>query len=87
MNDIWCPSEAGEGGARAAGGGAAGGGASGGCVGRAWYYGAITRTHCDALLNQHGHDGDFLIRDSETNVSAPRHRTLARKTLARMTLL
>ncbi|KAL0849643.1 hypothetical protein ABMA28_013898 [Loxostege sticticalis] len=35
---------------------------------RAWYYGAITRTHCDALLNQHGHDGDFLIRDSETNV-------------------
>ncbi|XP_041968358.1 cytoplasmic protein NCK1 [Aricia agestis] len=37
-------------------------------AGRAWYYGAITRTHCDALLNQHGHDGDFLIRDSETNV-------------------
>ncbi|CAH0405046.1 unnamed protein product [Chilo suppressalis] len=39
-----------------------------GLSGRAWYYGAITRTHCDALLNQHGHDGDFLIRDSETNV-------------------
>ncbi|XP_004925830.1 cytoplasmic protein NCK1 [Bombyx mori] len=38
-----------------------------GPAGRAWYYGAITRTHCDALLNQHGHDGDFLIRDSETN--------------------
>lgn len=36
---------------------------------RAWYYGAISRTHCDAILNQHGHDGDFLIRDSETNVS------------------
>ncbi|XP_072937245.1 SH2/SH3 adapter protein dreadlocks [Epargyreus clarus] len=58
-------SEAGEG-ARAAL--AAGGGPAGGAAGRAWYYGAITRTHCDALLNQHGHDGDFLIRDSETNV-------------------
>ncbi|XP_026314479.1 cytoplasmic protein NCK1 [Hyposmocoma kahamanoa] len=42
--------------------------AGSGAAGRAWYYGAITRTHCDALLNQHGHDGDFLIRDSETNV-------------------
>ncbi|XP_039764634.1 cytoplasmic protein NCK1 isoform X2 [Pararge aegeria] len=46
----------------------AGGAAARGAAGRAWYYGAITRTHCDALLNQHGHDGDFLIRDSETNV-------------------
>ncbi|XP_026726661.1 cytoplasmic protein NCK1 isoform X1 [Trichoplusia ni] len=44
---------------------------AGGAAGRAWYYGAITRTHCDALLNQHGHDGDFLIRDSETNVRTP----------------
>ncbi|XP_028158912.1 cytoplasmic protein NCK2-like, partial [Ostrinia furnacalis] len=50
----------------AGGGGAPGAGAPLGT--RAWYYGAITRTHCDALLNQHGHDGDFLIRDSETNV-------------------
>ncbi|VVC88396.1 unnamed protein product [Leptidea sinapis] len=41
---------------------------AGNLASRAWYYGAITRTHCDALLNQHGHDGDFLIRDSETNV-------------------
>lgn len=55
--------EPGAGGAAGGGGGGGGGGA-----GRAWYYGAITRTHCDALLNQHGHDGDFLIRDSETNV-------------------
>ncbi|XP_049870256.1 cytoplasmic protein NCK1 [Pectinophora gossypiella] len=47
---------------------AGGAGGGGGCAGRAWYYGAITRGHCDALLNQHGHDGDFLIRDSETNV-------------------
>lgn len=38
-------------------------------VGKAWYYGSITRAQCDTLLNQHGHDGDFLIRDSETNVS------------------
>ncbi|XP_022918787.1 SH2/SH3 adapter protein dreadlocks isoform X1 [Onthophagus taurus] len=37
-------------------------------VGKPWYYGNITRNHCDTLLNTHGHDGDFLIRDSETNV-------------------
>lgn len=34
-----------------------------------WYYGNISRSQCDTLLNQYGHDGDFLIRDSETNVS------------------
>ncbi|CAH2067694.1 unnamed protein product, partial [Iphiclides podalirius] len=62
--------EASEGGRAVAGaGGSGGGGAGGGApLGRAWYYGAITRHHCDALLDQHGHDGDFLIRDSETNV-------------------
>lgn len=37
-------------------------------AGKSWYYGAITRSQCDTVLNQHGHDGDFLIRDSETNV-------------------
>lgn len=37
--------------------------------GKSWYYGAITRSQCDTVLNSHGHDGDFLIRDSETNVS------------------
>lgn len=37
---------------------------------RDWYYGPITRAQCDDVLNQRGHDGDFLIRDSETNVSA-----------------
>ncbi|KAL0274255.1 UNVERIFIED_CONTAM: hypothetical protein PYX00_006723 [Menopon gallinae] len=37
-------------------------------VGKTWYYGSITRVQCDNLLNQHGHDGDFLIRDSETNI-------------------
>lgn len=35
--------------------------------GKSWYYGAITRGQCDTVLNTHGHDGDFLIRDSETN--------------------
>jgi NCK adaptor protein 2 len=51
------------------------GGANGGgpqpphLVGKSWYYGAITRNQCDTVLNQHGHDGDYLIRDSETNVS------------------
>ncbi|CAG9863155.1 unnamed protein product [Phyllotreta striolata] len=37
-------------------------------IDKPWYYGNITRYVCDSLLNQHGHDGDFLIRDSETNV-------------------
>lgn len=38
-------------------------------TGKSWYYGAITRSQCDTVLNTHGHDGDYLIRDSETNVS------------------
>ncbi|XP_057375287.1 cytoplasmic protein NCK2-like [Daphnia carinata] len=33
-----------------------------------WFYGAITRSECDNLLNQYGQDGDFLVRSSETNV-------------------
>lgn len=37
-------------------------------IGKPWYYGSITRSQCDNVLNQHGHDGDFLIRDSETNM-------------------
>ncbi|ALC37926.1 dock [Drosophila busckii] len=37
-------------------------------AGKTWYYGAITRSQCDTVLNGHGHDGDFLIRDSETNM-------------------
>ncbi|EDW13056.1 uncharacterized protein Dmoj_GI21852, isoform C [Drosophila mojavensis] len=37
-------------------------------AGKSWYYGAITRSQCDTVLNGHGHDGDFLIRDSETNM-------------------
>lgn len=39
---------------------------------RDWYYGPITRAQCDDVLNQRGHDGDFLIRDSETNVRLKR---------------
>ena len=35
-----------------------------------WYYGPISRSQCDTLLNSRGHDGDYLIRDSETNVSS-----------------
>ncbi|KAL1123943.1 hypothetical protein AAG570_001713 [Ranatra chinensis] len=37
-------------------------------IGKEWYYGSITRAQCDTILNQSGNDGDFLIRDSETNV-------------------
>ncbi len=36
---------------------------------RLWYFGSISRGHCDQMLNDFGDDGDFLIRDSETNVS------------------
>lgn len=38
-------------------------------VGKPWYYGTITRAQCDTLLNNNGEDGDFLVRDSETNVN------------------
>ncbi|KAI5736927.1 hypothetical protein M8J76_008543 [Diaphorina citri] len=37
-------------------------------TGKTWYYGSISRAQCDTILNTHGHDGDFLIRDSETNM-------------------
>jgi len=37
-------------------------------VGKPWYYGTITRAQCDTVLNNNGQDGDFLVRDSETNV-------------------
>jgi NCK adaptor protein 2 len=47
--------------------------------GKSWYYGAITRNQCDTVLNSHGHDGDFLIRDSETNVSSDSLITRATK--------
>lgn len=34
-----------------------------------WYFGSISRSECDRMLNENAADGDFLIRDSETNVS------------------
>lgn len=33
-----------------------------------WYYGQLTREQSDVLLKAHGIEGDFLIRDSESNV-------------------
>ncbi len=36
---------------------------------KSWYYGNISRAECDSMLNTYAVDGDFLIRDSETNVS------------------
>ena len=34
-----------------------------------WYYGHITRSDCDQILTEKGQDGDYIIRESETNVS------------------
>ncbi|VBB30655.1 unnamed protein product [Acanthocheilonema viteae] len=34
-----------------------------------WYYGRLTRDETDALLNARGVDGDYLVRDSESNVA------------------
>ena len=39
-----------------------------------WYYGKISRSECDNVLGERGIDGDFLIRDSETNVSKNRKK-------------
>jgi hypothetical protein len=35
----------------------------------AWYYGRLTREQSDSLLDANGDEGDFLVRDSESNVS------------------
>lgn len=32
-----------------------------------WYHGIMSRQQCDQLLNAHADDGDFMIRNSETN--------------------
>ena len=37
--------------------------------GQLWYFGTISRAECDVLLSEKGMDGDFMIRESETNVS------------------
>ena len=41
-------------------------------AGKDWYFGRIPRSQCDSLLNKHGREGDFIVRDSETNVSGCR---------------
>jgi len=38
-----------------------------GVLGEPWYFGCIPRIQCDSLLNEFAEDGDFLVRDSETN--------------------
>lgn len=34
---------------------------------KVWYHGVMSRQQCDQLLNAYADDGDFLIRNSETN--------------------
>ncbi|KRZ09702.1 Cytoplasmic protein NCK2, partial [Trichinella zimbabwensis] len=34
---------------------------------RQWYFGKMTREQSEKLLDEYGSDGDYLIRDSETN--------------------
>lgn len=36
--------------------------------GQIWYFGTISRNDCDVLLSEKGMDGDYMIRESETNV-------------------
>uniref|UniRef100_A0A914RVN6 SH2 domain-containing protein n=1 Tax=Parascaris equorum TaxID=6256 RepID=A0A914RVN6_PAREQ len=36
-------------------------------AGQPWYYGRLTRDESDAQLNARGVDGDYLVRDSESN--------------------
>lgn len=43
---------------------------SGRFAGREWYYGNVTRHQAECALNERGREGDFLIRDSESSVSA-----------------
>ena len=38
-------------------------------AGNPWYYGKVTRHQAEMALNERGHEGDFLIRDSESSVS------------------
>ena len=40
---------------------------------RPWYLGSISRLECEKLLNSCGENGDFIIRDSESNVSFTQH--------------
>ena len=42
---------------------------NGSVANKPWYHGTISRGDCDRILNDFAQDGDFLVRDSETNVS------------------
>lgn len=42
---------------------------SGPLASKDWYYGRLSREESDNLLNDFGVNGDFLVRDSESNVS------------------
>ena len=41
-----------------------------------WYFGTISRNDCDILLTEKGVDGDFMVRESETNVSTAVYQLL-----------
>jgi len=36
-------------------------------AGKPWYFGPISRGDCDIIMAEKGQDGDFLVRDSESN--------------------
>ncbi|KAL4656553.1 cytoplasmic protein NCK2-like [Arapaima gigas] len=38
-------------------------------AGKDWYYGNVTRHQAECILNEHGVEGDFLVRDSESSPS------------------
>ena len=59
-----------EGPAPHAGSGPAGPARAGRFAGREWYYGNVTRHQAECALNARGVQGDFLVRDSESSVSA-----------------
>jgi len=35
---------------------------------RPWYHGRMSRQQAEALLNERGQDGDFIVRDRESSV-------------------
>ena len=59
-----------EGPAPHAGSGPTGPARAGRFAGREWYYGNVTRHQAECALNARGVQGDFLVRDSESSVSA-----------------
>lgn len=59
-----------EGPALHAGSGPSGPARAGRFAGREWYYGNVTRHQAECALNARGVQGDFLVRDSESSVSA-----------------